>query len=821
MDDLRQKQQLVKKSIFFFVLALIFISSALIYEVWMVGRSAPDMIAKEFQESVYRADENISSSLDSLVSPHMLADLAKTDSFILAETDHEYALYFFKYFKDTMVYWSDNACPLPEKYKPWLKNNGIIDLANGKYFYRDTLVGNMRTAALVLIKYNYPYQNQYLVNRYHKAFTIPPYVSIAPLPGDQNISNSRGGFLCSLDIPPGRETIPFRADVLLILYALAFLSLSAALYQMYQHFRSFLRSDLLLVITYSLDVIILRVLMFIFKIPSGLYESHLFSPGSFATSDYIPSLGDFLFNALALLAITYVLFITYKNTSLDKRRPPIRRYFLIFTLFLHMFIFYRLFLRGAESLIMDSSYSLNLNRFFFLSSDSFLALLTFTLLLFSFFLVSYRILGLAMHHSERKPLTYFGLFALTTAVYFLYCYFFHDCQLLLLSPLLVYVVVFFLLHSRSDGNIILGFTSSVLYLFIFAILSTAILAYYNSEKESEQRRLLAIDLSSGEDPLSEYVFQSMDMEMAADSTLLAILSKVPYNTEYERTAELYIEDNYLADRMRKYEWMVTVCTPYRTLSIQPEGYIVNCNEYFNGIIENIGQKALGENLYRYDNEAGMSNYIARHEYVLNDALDTVSVYIELYSFFFPGEGLGYPELLIDEKLKTFPGLENYSYARYKHGDLVFKYGDYPYSTRINRYLQAENESFFSHNMSTHLISISGPDEYLIISKTDDGLLEVVAPFSYLLIFFTLFILGFLLSINIYYTPTHLELNFRNRLQLYIISLIIISFVIIGFITVSYVIRLNTSKNQEILQEKTHSVLIELEHKLAGEEQLTP
>jgi nitrogen fixation/metabolism regulation signal transduction histidine kinase len=44
--------------------------------------------------------------------------------------------------------------------------------------------------------------------------------------------------------------------------------------------------------------------------------------------------------------------------------------------------------------------------------------------------------------------------------------------------------------------------------------------------------------------------------------------------------------------------------------------------------------------------------------------------------------------------------------------------------------------------------------------------------------------------------------------------------VIGLISVGYIRNLNSSKNEEILIEKTHSVLIELEHKLAGAERLT-
>lgn len=820
MNKTGEKYSLGKKSLFFLMLAIFFIVASLIYEREVNRKYSPENITEVFQKTFFQADNLLSSYIDSLSKQEHLKNHSEIDFFIKEHINTSFSFFFFKYQNDSLVYWSDHSVPLPEYFDSTFKNGEIIVLANGTYFYRDYSIDNVRTVGMFLIKRNYPYQNIYLENRFQKAFNIPPETVIIFEESASNIHNADGTFICSLNTGSESKMEPGQAVILLLLYALAFLLITVSLYHLCLKYRAFLRSDLLLILAFSLGVIIFRGLMFILKIPSGLYDSTIFQPASFAVSDYIPSLGDFFFNALALLIISYVLFVTYKNIGLSKRKPPFRRYFLIFSLFLHIYIFYRLFLWAAESLIMDATYSMNLNQIFFLSSASFLALITFTIFLFSFFLVSYRILGLAMHHAERSASKYFLCFFITSFLYFLICYFYRDCNYFLFIPLLIYIVVIFFISSSKSGDVEIGFTSVVIYLFLFSIMSTSIISSFNDKKEAEQRKLLAIDLSSGEDPLSEYIFYTVCEEMALDTSLKHLLSLSPYDIESEVMAEQYITDNYLADRLPKYEWMVTICTPDRTLIVKPENYFVNCYTYFNEIIQEISQVGLGQHIYNYENKAGMSNYISRQDYILNEGLDTVSIFIELFSFFIPEEGLGYPELLIDEKIKTFSGLENYSYARYNHGTLVFKYGDYPYRTNILFYQQDSSDVFFHHNNSDHYISRIEEDNFIIITKENAGYLEIIAPFSYLMIFFTVFILVFLLVLNIPPHKRHFELNFRNRLQLYIISLIIISFVIIGAITVSYIINLNTTKNKENLQEKTHSVLIELDHKLAGEGQLT-
>jgi len=809
----------MERFLFYLILGLIFILTSVVYEWRVVHKNYPDRIFENFQEDFSETENLLSVFLDSLTHEKYLNSNLASDTFIRNNLSRPDAFYFFRLHKDSLSYWSNNAVPFETSVEAISSTERVLNLANGIYYARDTIIADLRIVGLFLIKHNYPYQNLYLENRFHLPFTAPPSTTVSLQPGTYNISDSRG-FVFSIEPPLFTQPGNIPGLILICLYAVAFLAICAAIFQLYLRAASFIKSKLLLVLAFAIDVILLRVLMFIFDFPRNLHASYLFKPGSFASSDWIPSIGDFMFNAITILVIAYTLFITYRNLKLRRNIPLWRRYFLIFSLFLHIFIFYRLFLWAANSLIMDATYSMNLNQVFFLSSESFLALAIMTILLFSFFLVSYRILGLAFQYSGRKLGIYLSFFITTALVYLAICLLIHDCVLLLFIPLFIYGIVFYFQASVMPDLNRVSFSSVVLYLFLFAILGTAILSTYNAEKEVEQRKLLAIDLASGEDPLTEYILLSMVEEMEFDTHFIDLIAESPYSLEGEDRAIKYIEDNYLSDRLRKYEWMVTLCTPGRELILQPEEYIVNCFDYFDDIIMRIGKPALGPEQYRYANEAGLSNYISSRQYVLNNDVDTVNVYIELFSFFIPEGGLGYPELLIDEEIRTFPGLDKYSYARYIDDEMVFKYGEYTYRTELSKYGDAIPGTFFTHNNSDHYVYKVDENEYLIISKDKTGFFGLLTPLSYLLIFFTLFVLFFLAVVNIPFSNLGFQLNFRNQIQVYIITLIIISFVIVGIITVRYVINLNTDKNKDALREKTHSVLIELEHKLSGEGKLT-
>ncbi|MBE9481272.1 MAG: GHKL domain-containing protein, partial [Bacteroidetes bacterium] len=262
----------------------------------------------------------------------------------------------------------------------------------------------------------------------------------------------------------------------------------------------------------------------------------------------------------------------------------------------------------------------------------------------------------------------------------------------------------------------------------------------------------------------------------------------------------------------------------KILNVQPENYLINCKDYFNDIIDDFGKLTTTDNLYFLDINSEESNYIVSYFFAGNQNfnIDSVFLFIELSSKFIP-EGLGYPELLIDKEANINPNLSNYSYAKYKNDELIYKFGNYYYSLKLSNYHNKYDsipQSFIRNGFNhTHYKIDSSTD--LILSNKSETFLDIIAPFSYLLIFYSIYLFIFLAIIYLPFNRYRIELNFRNRLQFSIVSIILFSFIIIGFSTLLYIIKLNNDKNHTILSEKAHSILIELEHKLADEESLTP
>jgi two-component system, NtrC family, nitrogen regulation sensor histidine kinase NtrY len=332
------------------------------------------------------------------------------------------------------------------------------------------------------------------------------------------------------------------------------------------------------------------------------------------------------------------------------------------------------------------------------------------------------------------------------------------------------------------------------------------------------------ELSSKRDPMMEYEFVRLNPEVLNDTVVKSMLLKREQSKEQESNITEYLKKKYFNGLWGNYEQLITICNDAEILEIQPAGYLVNCYGYFEGILAGNKADSVENGLYFFNNRSENNNYIAVFEY-RNDASGTsrtIRIFVELYYKYIKETGLGYPDLLIDRKVKMISGLSSYSYSRYYNGSLVYKFGDYSYHLALTPFFRADSISYFIDKEGySHLISEADKDNVLIISKKNPGILDLIAPFSYLFILFSLFLIVFLLLVIFPGRYGKLEFNFSNQLQLSIILIIVISFFILGVITRSRIIHLNNDKNMDILSEKTFSVLTELEHKIGGEASITP
>jgi signal transduction histidine kinase len=719
-------------------------------------------------------------------------------------------IFLFKFQDDSLVFWSSNAAPIHSDIFLDIPNDEVVLLDNGWYWLKRVDDQDISLVGLIEIYYDYPYENDLLNTGFFDGMNVPEQVSFSQSQTGYPIYSADSVYLFSLNFPgkiPMSETSLY---LMFLFYLMAYYFLILAIYYAYIALKFFKPDSLLLFVLFLVDVIILRLIIRYFEIPGMLYDSILFDPVGFSSTWLFSSLGDTIVNIFTLLTASYIFYKTIHLRVLEGK-PPLRIFSAAFLIVLLAFVFFAqtIFIHG---LVRNSSFSFNLQSIYSLQFESFLGFLVIAALLLSYFLLSRKIIRYCrtLFKSERTFYILLGaMFVLFLSISFITPYIFYADVIILFV-----LLASFFPKSRSRHQYV-GFGPAILYLLVFSIYTNIHLNYENRQREIKYRELLLSELINERDPALEFEFRELSRLILNDTVIKTYLRNDSYQQQ-DFFVENYITDTYFNELSAKYRIQVTYCGEDEILEIQPEGFLIACYQYFDTIVATMGKETLSPNLYFLEDQSENNNYLAIYE-IKGQNTPVTKFFVELYSRLIPEEGLGYPELLIDQENNFISDLSDYSFARFRDGKLTYKYGDYPYSLKLSAYPHmGPGKITFAKNGYDHLLFRVNDGNYLIISKEMPDTLGKIAPFSYLFVFFSLFVLVFLLFIIIPNRFRNFNLYFRDRLQFSIITIIILSFIVIGITSRVYILRLNETKNVAVLKEKMYSVRAELENKLIDE-----
>ncbi len=717
---------------------------------------------------------------------------------------------------DSLIYWSDNAVPFDLVNNEDLLQKKIQKLQNGWFRIKHENFDNYQVIALLLIKSEYSYQNDYLVNSFQKRFNVPSQTIIGIEKSENAIHDANGNFLFSIHLSeelPIEDTIIY---ILLILYLIGFIYFSSLLFDLYGKVTIIKEYPLIRFILFFIDILLLRALLFIFKIPAILYNSKLFSPYHYASTTYLPSLGDLLINSILLLFIAY-LFITIINAeTILKHLKKIPLQIISILLLFIMILFFYFYVVLFKSIIIDSSIPLVLNNIFGFSFESLIASIVIFVISLSFLFFAIHLFRIVYQHiTDIKTIL---IHLLIAVIIFLMLPFPTFMREGFIYPVSFFSLLLIFYLFERFGHRITVFQKVIAFIFFFSLFSTFSFYKYNDIKEKGKRKLLVQKLTAENDPVAEFLFKDIMPKINSDTMINKQL-----NNFYPKDSIInYLKARYFKGYLGKYTEQITLCKDFEALIINPDLINVNCDKFFYDKITAFGKPTNTENFYALDYGNGSNSYIALFRFFENhnDSLVRTSLYIELDAKFI-AKDLGYPELLIDKKMNINPDLSNYSFARYNKGLLVKHYGKYLYKNSEIPSDKNKGFRFVDKDGYNHLYYHVNDKTDFIISTPNVSSMEKLAPFSYIFVFFGLALLLFGLingSIEKIIPPI---LNFKTRLQLSVLTIIVVSFIIIGITTLFYITSLNNEKNSELLTEKTHSILLEIEHTIGNIQFFTP
>ena len=547
-----------------------------------------------------------------------------------------------------------------------------------------------------------------------------------------------------------------------------------------------------------IGLLVLRLFLFQLQWPEILYSDELFSPNDYASSNWLPTLGDLLLHSLILFYGIALVHQFSRQLSIPLKSSFVYGGFLLATVFTLLCLYL------ISSLVVDSSIGFEINNISARSSATYIAYFVISILLGSSFLAYH-----ALPIVKKKHIRFAVAIALIVLI---------AVSLLYENPVWLsatFVLIFISQITRwgnwrANGQIVSS-------LVLLAALGTTILLHYTSKRELDKRNLLTASISAERDPIAERIFLEAERKIEIDTLLKSYLRPGTTITGQVRDlAQLYFNGYWEKYKINVQIFGADECpltSVYTNGGRDPSA--------FDRLIDSIGIPTQSDRFFFLNNNSGRISYIAKLD-VREKAPDTTTLarlYIEFNSRYTPEE-IGYPELLLDRKVKTNTDLSRYSYARYNDSKLVSHFGQYPYrltDTAFNSIKAESNQLFHSDNF-THLAARSGPKTIVVLSLPETGVLQMLTPFSYLLLLFCLFIgVNYLIR-----QPFQLQsISFKRKIQGSIIGILFISLLLIGGGTILYIVSNNSQKNQRNISEKIHSILVETELMLNRQEFLDP
>jgi two-component system nitrogen regulation sensor histidine kinase NtrY len=263
-----------------------------------------------FEKTLHKKEQILGSELDTLIknsNGKQFADIFRTRPARYNSLLRDKGLVLLIYESDTLKFWSDNSVSVENYMEEVCLDDRMVKLKNGWFEVMRKVDAAGRTyIGMVLIKNEYSYQNQYLVNTFEKDFQVPPETEIAI--GKENSANSihaaDGNYLFSLVFKSSGpvETPGWQTWLNLIFNLSGFLFVLLFIRSESDALKSSIgRTGALFLFVGS--VVIIRFLTLKIHFPEKFYDLPVFGPKYYGDADsfWISNLGDFIIKPILVL----------------------------------------------------------------------------------------------------------------------------------------------------------------------------------------------------------------------------------------------------------------------------------------------------------------------------------------------------------------------------------------------------------------------------------------------------------------------------------------------------------------------------------------
>jgi two-component system, NtrC family, nitrogen regulation sensor histidine kinase NtrY len=651
----------------------------------------------------------------------------------------------------------------------------------------------------------YPIENDYLKSHFAASDHIPVNTRIIPVSGTStgayriSMTNGQTIFYLLFNMQDIQKWVP---DVLFILLLIAALLASISwVHLMILHLTRNESSMIGFIGTLAV-IVLLRTSLYALGVPFNLDTLLFFSPRLYASSTWLSSFGDLFINTLCVLWL--VVFVTrhtpYKtyfdrlrNSSLRRGLPAI----LVVLMTGYMFLFVNL----IRSLVLDSSISFDVSRFYSIDIYTVLGLLV----ICSITGISCMIINLfnfQLRQLVPDSIKKYGLTAGAGVLILLLNGNYTDVfYWYLLGWLLLFLVLLDIPRLRLVADL---FEPQMIFWALYiCIFCSGILQYFNAYKEREARKAFVEQrLAPHRDNVLEYTFDKTAGYLEHDAALKDFFYK-PTNAG-RKAIKRRFDTLYLTGASTRYEAAIYLYDSEGSPLFNEDSlnYYTAYNE------KNEATPTTSPYLFYKETMPDRNSYLSYipiYSDTINNKIGYVVIDMKLKK---QAAETVYPELLLPASNKSNPHDNEYAYAVYIDGQLSNQTRDYPFSNFLkNDTLHEQDYRFEVVNGTSELHYKLSDKRTIVVVYDHNSVLEMITMFSYIFciqVILAIVILLYQFYLSYFARPGNIKiqirLTLRKRIQYAMLGVVFVSFAFIGVVTIWFF----SSRYRESGSEKLQS-----------------
>jgi signal transduction histidine kinase len=760
---------------------------------------------KSFQESIHELDDQIDLFFE------LYQDDIVTDQVWENENLVNHSFFCFILENKSLVFWNSDILPMQDSSKVFSsQETRLVELSNGYYYIKSKAIKNKVVYAGKKIMSSYFYENDNLTTTLTKEFELPQEVIIDFKEG-YGIENQSGETLFYI-APKNIGNISLFVELIIFLsFAIGLITflLATSLWVKKLNLHPILRF-----LIYPAFTSLVWFLSLELEVFSFFQDFDLFAPDLFAASTFFSDLGTTIIELIFLGMIGYWL-ILYLGELMNKfKSNPKGSKPLVLVLFLLVFPFAYFINWFAESLVINSSISFELDNLFALSIFSYIGLFIMAILFLFYILIVKKVTALLVLTFAINSVAVL-CFLFGIAYFFIDLFYGGNPLISAIWPLLINSLTLYYIYNRSINKT----TWSLLVILIFSVYTTLNFYEFSVINEQQKRKFFADQIISDRDVTLELEFNDLVESIRKNTTFQNSISEEDGMSQAVIIDTL--QDCCFSPFWDKYDIQLYLFDETgKDLLDYVENQSLSVNE-LNEIIKNHGETSeIREDLFYITDYFNRLSYLGR----INLSLPTANriIYFAFRSKKIPEE-IGIPRLLLNRSSLILEDLKDYSIARYNDHQLLMEFGEFNFPTTKSAFDYAKlNDTQFSRIEGHSVYVRKGEnDQLLLIAKPLKTFFEQLTGFSYIFIFYCLVLVLIFLLDGQFQFIDYVQLNLATKIQIVLIGLIILSFVLFGFVTGSYVRKQYGYLSNDNLKEKLESVHLELNQKLGDKNQLDP